>query len=172
MKLRDATEADLPAIVAIYNEAIPSRRATAQLEPVTVAERLPWYREHSPEHHPIWVVELEGAIAGWLSFSRFISRCAYDGTAEISVYVRADFQGRGVGRELLAAAVERGPGLGLTALLGLIFGHNEESLRLFARFGFERWGNLPQVARLDGVERDVVIMGRHLRPSKDDLPND
>jgi L-amino acid N-acyltransferase YncA len=162
VNLRDASEADLPAIVAIYNEAIPTRRATAQLDLVTPEERLPWFREHSPEHHPIWVLELDGTIAGWLSFSRFITRCAYDGTAEISVYVAENFQRRGVGRELLAAAVARAPALGLTALLGLIFGHNEASLQLFSRFGFERWGTLPRVARLDGVERDVVIVGRHL----------
>ena len=70
MKIRDAGEADLPAIVAIYNDAIITRMSTAQLDPVTVAERLPWFRGHSPERHPLWVLEAEGTVAGWFSFRR------------------------------------------------------------------------------------------------------
>jgi phosphinothricin acetyltransferase len=56
----------------------------------------------------------------------------------------------------------RAPRLGLKTLLGFIFGHNEPSLRLFEVFGFQRWGILPRVAELDGVERDLVIIGRRL----------
>jgi phosphinothricin acetyltransferase len=162
MKLRAAAESDLPAIVEIYNSAIATRVATAQLEPVTVGERLPWFRDHSAEAHPIWVLELDEQVAGWLSFSAFIPRCAYHATSELSVYVHESFWRRGVGAHLLGAAIEGAPSLGVKTLLGLIFGHNEASLRLFEKFGFERWGCLPRVANLDGVERDLVIVGRHL----------
>jgi predicted O-methyltransferase YrrM len=61
----------------------------------------------------------------------------------------------------LERAIARAPSLGITALVGLIFAHNEPSLKLFQRFGFERWAFLPGVAQLDGVERDLVVMGRH-----------
>ncbi len=162
MKLRDAAERDLPAIVEIYNAAIATRMATAELESVTVAERLPWFREHTPEQHPIWVLESDGRIAGWLTFSVFIPRSAYRVTSELSVYVHEDFRQRGVGAQLLKAAVARAPGLGLTTLLGLVFAHNEASLRLFGKFGFARWGELARVAKLDGVERALVIVGRHV----------
>ncbi|HEY2801845.1 MAG TPA: GNAT family N-acetyltransferase [Chthoniobacterales bacterium] len=160
MKLRDATEADLPAIVEIYNATIPTRMVTAQLEPVTVKERLLWFREHSPESHPIWVAESDGAIAGWLSIFPFLTRCAYRGTAELSVYVHDDFRRRGVGAALLEAAIVRAPEYGLTAFVGLILAHNEPSLQLFAKAGFKKWGHLPGIARLDGVPRDLVIVGR------------
>ena len=60
----------------------------------------------------------------------------------------------------LGRAVERAPALDLRTLVGLIFGHNAASLRLFESFGFERWAHLPRVAELDGVERDLVIVGR------------
>lgn len=165
MKLRDAAEADLPAIVEIYNAAVATRLSTAQLAPVTVAERLPWFREHSPNGHPIWVMEEAGEIAGWFSFSEFVKRAGYRGTAEISVYVHEKFQGRGIGRALLAEAIARSPALRFTVLLGLIFGHNTPSLELFLRLGFERWGTLPRVACLEGIERDVVIFGRHIPPA-------
>ena len=105
---------------------------------------------------------MDGAIAGWLSFSEFIPRCAYHITSELSVYVHTDFWRRGVGARLLGAALERAPSLGFITLLGLIFAHNAASLRLFEKFGFARWGHLPRVAQLDGVERDLVIVGRHL----------
>ncbi len=72
------------------------------------------------------------------------------------------FRRRGVGRTLLDEAVERSSSLEITALTGLIFGHNEASLQLFARAGFVPWGVLPRVARVDGIERDIVIVGRHL----------
>ncbi len=71
-------------------------------------------------------------------------------------------QRQGIGRALLARAVERAPLLGLKTLLGFIFGHNEASLHLFESFGFERWAVLPAVAELDGIERDLIILGRRI----------
>ena len=162
MIIRDAVEADLPAIVEIYNDAIRGRISTAQLDPVTVEERLPWFREHSPASHPLWVAESDGLIAGWLSFQSFITRCAYRGTAEVSVYVSQKFRRAGVARALLEKAIAHSPSLEINALVGCIFGHNEPSLRLFERLGFERWGVLPRIARVDEVERDLVMVGRHI----------
>lgn len=162
MTIRDAAEADLPAIVDIFNATVPTRLSTAVLEPVTLEERRPWFHEHSRDRHPLWVAELDGCIAGWLSFHSFITRCAYRGTAEVSVYIHENFRRRGVARRLLEEAIRRAPSLEITALTGLILGHNIASLQLFERLGFARWGVLPRVARLDGVERDIVIVGRHI----------
>ena len=164
MIIRDAVEADLPTIVEIYNATVPTRMVTAELEPTTVEARLPWFREHSSEHYPFWVAESEGRVIAWLDFKRFLPRCAYHGTAEISVYVDEEFRRRGVGQRLLEQAIARAPSLGITALVGLIFGHNEPSLKLFQSLGFERWGFFPGVAQLDGVERDLVVMGQHCPP--------
>lgn len=162
MTIRDAVESDLPAIVAIYNATIPSRMVTAELEPTTVQARLAWFREHTTDHHPFWVMESGEQIAGWLSILGFLPRCAYRGTAELSVYVDDSFRRRGVARRLLQKAIARAPSLGINAMVGLIFAHNDPSLRLFEGLGFERWGLLPRVAQLDGVERDLAIVGRHI----------
>ena len=164
--IRDAVESDLPAIVAIYNAAIATRIATAQIEPVSIEEGRNWLSEHSPDNHPLWVAELDGRVAGYLGFKPFLPRCAYRGTAEISVYVDEKFRRRGVGRRLLQEAIARAPSLEIFAMTGLIFGHNEPSLKLFERLGFQRWGWLPRIARLDGIERDLIIMGRHIARSQ------
>jgi L-amino acid N-acyltransferase YncA len=161
MIIRDAVEADLPAIVEIYNSTVPTRMVTAELEPTTVEARLPWFREHSPDGYPLWVAESNGVVIGWVDFKNFLPRCAYRGTAEISVYVHEDVRRSGVGRRLLQHTIACAPSLGITALVGLIFGHNEPSLKLFETLGFERWGFLPAVAQLDGVKRDLVVVGRH-----------
>ena len=162
MNVRDATTADLPAIVAIYNAAIPGRMATADTEPVTVESRAAWFVGHAPDTHPLWVWEADDTIGGWLSFQAFYGRPAYRATAELSVYVAPTHRRRGIGRRLLGHALRRSPALGLTTLLGFVFGHNQPSLALFADFGFARWGLLPRVAVLDGTERDLVILGRRL----------
>ena len=162
LQIRDASEADLPAIVEIHNAAIATRISTAQLEPVTVEGRREWFRAHSPVQYPIWVAELDGTVAGWLSFREFLPRCAYRGTVEISVYVSEKFRRRGIGRKLLQQAIARGPQLGMHSVVGLIFSHNEPSIALFRAAGFERWGFLPGVARVDQTPRDLTIFGRHL----------
>ncbi|MEH2115346.1 GNAT family N-acetyltransferase [Nostoc sp.] len=164
MTIRHATETDLPAIVAIYNAAVPSRMATADLEAVSVESRLPWFKGRSPSQRPLWVIEVDGIIAGWLSFQSFYGRPAYSKTAEISIYIAPNFHRSGLGRQLLGQAINESPSLGIKSLVCFIFAHNQPSLKLFETFGFERWGHLPNIAELDSVERDLVIMG--LRISK------
>jgi L-amino acid N-acyltransferase YncA len=164
MTIRDATEADLPAIIGIYNATIVGRIATADTEPVSVESRHDWFHEHNPNERPLWVALVNDDIAGWLSFQSFYGRPAYRATAELSVYVASDRRRKGIGNALLTKAIERAPQLGLKTLLGFIFGHNDASLRLFEKFGFQRWGVLPRVAELDGVERDLIIVGRRVVP--------
>lgn len=162
--LRHATEADLPAIVAIYNSTVPSRIVTADTEPVTVESRVPWFRAHNPATRPLWVVLDRGTVCAWLSFNSFYGRPAYNGTAEISLYLAESHRRRGLGRDLVQFALDRAPECGVHTLLGFIFGHNEPSLRLFLQFGFAPWGRLPRVAVLDGIERDLVILGCRIAP--------
>lgn len=163
MRIRNATIEDLPAIVAIYNSTVPSRMVTADTEPVSVASREKWFHEHSPERRPLWVAEEQGQVLGWISLSSFYGRPAYNGTCEVSLYLAPDQRRKGLGTKLLQHCIDFAPAVGVLTLLGFIFGHNEPSLELFKKFGFERWGHFPRVAVLDGVERDLVILGLRLR---------
>jgi phosphinothricin acetyltransferase len=161
MTIRHATAADLPAIVDIYNASIPGRLATADTEPVTVEQRREWFAAFSPEGRPIWVLEADG-IAGWLGLRSFYGRPAYHGTVECAVYVDPAFQRRGIARRLLEHALAAAPGLGIRTVLAFVFAHNAPSVALFERYGFDRWGELPRVAELDGIERDLLILGRRV----------
>ena len=181
---RLATLDDLPAIVAIYNSTVASREVTADTEPVTVASRIGWFHEHNPERRPLWVIEAAGEVAGksevagevagrseaagepgmlgWMSYSNFYGRPAYAGTAELSIYIAEDWRGKGIGRYCLQQAIEFAPHINVHTLLGFIFGHNAASLALFGKFGFATWAHLPRVANLDGIERDLIILGKRV----------
>jgi L-amino acid N-acyltransferase YncA len=159
MIIRHATETDLPTIVEIYNAAVPSRMATADLEPVSVESRMAWFQGRVPSQLPLWIIEVDSVIGGWLSFQSFYGRPAYHSTAEISIYISPDFQHQGLGKQLLTKAISESPNLGLKTLVSFIFAHNHPSLKLFEKFGFQHWGHLPKIADLDSVERDLIIMG-------------
>jgi L-amino acid N-acyltransferase YncA len=160
--IRDANMSDLNTIVDIYNTTIASRMVTADLEPISVEKRIPWFNEHSPAFRPLWVVENEGVICAWVSFQSFYGRPAYNATAEISIYIHPDYRGRKLGKYLIQKAIDACPSLQIKTLLGFIFGHNAPSIQLFSSFGFEKWAHLPNVAELDGVERDLLILGKRI----------
>ncbi|XID94671.1 GNAT family N-acetyltransferase [Paenibacillaceae bacterium WGS1546] len=155
-----AERADLDRIVEIYNTTIASRMVTADLEPVSVESREAWFEAHNERRRPLWVMKENGRIIAWLSFSDFHSRAAYDSTVEISIYLSPECRARGIGSLFLQKAIEECPRLGIRRIVALVFAHNEPSLALLRKFGFEQWGYLPEVARMDGNDVDVVIMGR------------
>lgn len=159
---RDATIHDLPSIVSIYNSTIPSRMVTADTEEISVESKVTWFAEHSTTCRPLWVIEKDGKICGWLSFQSFYGRPAYNSTAEISIYLHEDYRGNGLGKVLLQKAIEACPELHIKNVLGFIFAHNTASLQLFKLFGFEKWAHLPKVAELDGTERDLIILGKRI----------
>ena len=161
-RYRLARFADLPDIVAIYNSTVAGRMVTADTEPVTVESRHAWFAEHTPEKRPLWVVEDQGRILGWMSYSNFYGRPAYSGTAELSIYLHEEVRGQGLGKYFLQAAIDFAPEIKVHTLLGFIFGHNAPSLGLFERFGFARWATMPGVATLDGIERDLIILGKRV----------
>jgi len=161
-KLRDANIEDLSEIVRIYNTTVAGRMVTADTEPVTTASREAWFHEHSPDFRPLWVLEDGTSVCGWLSFQSFYGRPAYNATAELSIYIDESYRGRGIGRYLLQQAIDAAPRLQMKTLLGFIFGHNEPSLKLFYKFGFENWAKLPGIAELDGIERDLIIVGKRV----------
>lgn len=162
IEFKNATHDQLPTIVHIYNEIIPSRLATADLEPVSVASREAWFQAFDPTTRPLWVMQTSnGEVAGWVSLESFYGRPAYGQTAEISIYIDEAFRHHGLGQQALDHVFHQLPRLGLDNIVAFIFSHNVPSQGLFKKNGFETWGHLPNVAKMDGQLRSLDILGRH-----------
>lgn len=163
MLIRLAQIDDLPAIVDVYNQSIPSRQSTGDTEPLRVVDRVSWFREHRPQKHPIFVAEVDGQVAGWCSLSAYRpGRAALRFTAEISYYIAPAHHRQGIGTALLKHALAACPALQFRHLFAIVLENNEASLRLLEKMGFEKWGYLPRVANFDGKEIGHVYYGRHV----------
>ena len=167
--IRDARLEDLPRIVGIYNAAIPGRRATADTEPITVESRMDWFYAHNAGDRPLWVYVTQnegdrmGTILGWISLNSFYGRPAYQATTEVSIYVAPEAQGQGIGSCLLQKIIAHCQTSEIKTVMGFVFAHNDPSLNLLQKFGFEQWGYCPRIALLDGEEKDLVILGKRIR---------
>lgn len=157
-----AQQNDLPKIVSTYNSTVASRLVTADLEPVSVESKQAWFDAHTPNRRPLWIVTLNGTYTGWMSFNSFYGRPAYDGTVEVSIYLEESVRGKGLGKICLQKAFEACAELNIKTLLGFIFDHNEPSLQLFYKMGFEKWAHLPKIANMLDAERGLIILGKRI----------
>lgn len=150
---------DAEGIRAIYNVEVTTSTSTFDLTPRTLAEQEEWLREHAGAHPAIVAVE-GGEVIGFGALSPFRDRPAYATTVEDSVYVRADWQGRGVGKALLTELLRLAAAHGFHAVIARIGGHNEASIALHRSCGFEIVGVEREVGRKFGRWLDVVEMQR------------
>lgn len=165
MQVREATEADLPVIVEIYNQSIPGGWSTADTTSITVADRVEWFRKFNSARRPIWVAEVEGKVVATTYLSSFYGgRPAYDATAEISIYIATAYHRRGIGQRLKQWVIEQCPRLGITTLLSMHFDHNEATRRINESLGFQRLGHLTDIAVVQGQSRGLVISALRIPP--------
>ncbi len=119
MKIREAVESDLPAIIDIYNRSVEEGVASTNTRPTTVTRSKGWFRQHKASGKSILVAEDNGKIIGWLSVRPFFRRPAYDSTAKVLVYIAPGDRKKGVGGELLANALAQSPSIGINAARGV-----------------------------------------------------
>ena len=162
LSIRDAAREDLPAIFAIYDEQVLHGTATFDTGPRDPAGRLEWFEEHPRDRYPAIVAEESGGVLGWARLQPWSERCAYARAAENSVYVRKDARGRGVGRALLAALLERARGAGIAVILARVVEGNPASLRLHQAAGFRPVGTMRRVGEKFGRILDVALLDLHL----------
>lgn len=163
--MRRAGRADCPAILAIYNDAVLTTTASYDYEPRTLEHRQEWFDAHQRDDYAIFVAEESssagpGRIIGWSALNKFHDRMGYRFTAENSVYVAADQRGRGLGSRLLEPLIPAAKDRGVRAVIAAIDAANGASIRLHARFGFEKVGLFRQVGYKFDRWLDVVYMER------------
>ena len=163
IQIRTAKLEDLPSIVAIYNQAVPTHQSTANTTPYAADERKTWFAEHPPDKRPIFVALIEGQVVGWCSLSWYRpGRAALRFTAEISYYVDTFHQGQGVGSALATRALQACPSLGIKNVVAVVIEHNAGSIKLLEKMGFEKWAYLPRVLDFDGVECGEYYFGKRV----------
>jgi L-amino acid N-acyltransferase YncA len=157
LHIRSTELKDIPAITEIYNDAILNTTATFDTETKTIDDRTQWFLNHG-EKYPVLSAEKDGKVIGWASLTKWSDRCAYEKTAEVSVYLHKDFRGKGIGKQLLEQLILHGEKAGLHYLLARISEGNEASIHLHELFGFEHIGVMKEVGFKFGRFLNVHLM--------------
>lgn len=159
-ELRDATARDLPAILAITNDAIATSEAIWATSPRTLEERRAWMETRQDAGHPVVVAVEDGTVLGFASYGPFRAYEGYALTVEHSVYVASSAQRRGIGRLLLDEMIARAEKAGMHVLIGAITASNVASIALHRNAGFSESSPLPHMGRKFGRWLDLVFMYR------------
>lgn len=155
--IRKALESDVPFITEVYNDAILNTTATFDTEIKTIDDRMQWLKNHDSKH-PVLIAEENNIKKGWASLTMWSDRCAYEATAEVSVYVHKNFRAQGVGKKLLEQLVVSTQNAGLHYLLARISEGNAASIHIHSEFGFSTIGVMHEVGYKFGKFLDVTMM--------------
>lgn len=161
--VRDATEADLAVISALYNATIPTTTAAWTERPETLAERRAWFDRRRSAGDAVLVAEESGTVVGFTAYGDFRDTSTWPGyriVAELSIHVAERWRGRGVGRSLMAELVERARAAGKEQLVAGIDGANEASIRFHERLGFREVARMPAIGEKFGRRLDLVLVQR------------
>jgi phosphinothricin acetyltransferase len=155
--MRNATIDDLKSITKIYNDAIKNTVATFDTEIKTIKEQTKWFSDHGKKN-PILVAEENGSVIGWAALSKYSTRCAYSDTAEISLYVKEENQGKGIGKKLMESIIKEGKNAGLHVIIARITDGNKKSIHIHESVGFSHIGIMKEVGYKFGKLLDVYLM--------------
>lgn len=173
MTIRDATEADLPALRDIYNHALLHTTAIWNDDVVDVENRRAWFQARATQGYPILVAEIDGRVAGYASFGDFRVQDGFRATVENSIYVIPEAQGKGVARALMAALVDRARACGKHVMIAAVHDDNTASMQLHQALGFRTTGVLHEAGQKFGKWVNLVFLELRLddRP-RPDAPTD
>ncbi len=164
-KVREAVDADLPAIVDLQNVLLSTTTVEWTERPHTVPERADWLRRQRVLQYPVLVAVAASEVVGWCSFSDFRDTTKWPGyqyTVEHTIHVREDNWGNGVGRSLMTALLEAAHSLGKHVMVGAVTGENEASIRFHERLGFVEVARMPHVGAKFGRWLDLVLLQKRI----------
>jgi L-amino acid N-acyltransferase YncA len=163
VSIRAARESDIPAITAIYTDAVKYGTASFELEPPDEAEMARRQGALLAKCFPYIVVERAGSIAGYAYAGPYRDRRAYDWCVEDSIYIAPQFHRQGIGRLLLTQLIAECEARGFRQMLGVIGDSaNTASIAVHAACGFRLIGNFQSIGFKHGRWLDTVLMQRAL----------
>jgi phosphinothricin acetyltransferase len=147
--VRDATEGDLPAIRDLYNALIATTTVAWRDDPSTLEEQAKGFADRTAAGYPTLVADDAGEVVGYTTCGSFRSERfpGYRHTAELTVHVRGDRHGQGIGRTLIEALVERARSIDLHVLVAAVDADNAPSIRFHESLGFVQVAKMPEVGR-------------------------
>jgi L-amino acid N-acyltransferase YncA len=160
--IRPATEADLPAILAIYNDAVVNTAAIWNDDIVDLDNRIAWFRTRTGQGFPVLAAVEGDHVLGYASYGDFRAFQGYRFTVENSIYVAGDARGKGAGSALLAALVDAARAQGKHMMVAGIEAGNGVSLRLHAKQGFVETARMPELGFKFGRYLDLVFLQKTL----------
>lgn len=161
--LRPSTDADVPAIAAIYAHHVLTGTASFELTPPSVADMLQRRADVLAKGLPYLVAEQDGQVLGYAYCGPFRPRPAYRFAAEDSIYLAPEAAGRGLGKALLAELAARAQQAGIRKLVAVIGDSaNVGSIGVHRAVGFTTVGVLKSVGRKFDRWLDVVMMEKPL----------
>lgn len=144
--IRLANFSDIETLTDIYNQAILSKRCTADMDTFTSEERMKWFNEHQDERYPLYVYEKDGKVVGYATLSSYRPRRAFEKTVEVSYYIDFDYHRMGIGDALLEHMITVARSLNYNTLIAILLGVNKGSTGLLVKHGFEKFGVIPDIA--------------------------
>jgi L-amino acid N-acyltransferase YncA len=160
--IRIASLCDIEQITEIYNQGIQDRIATLESATKSVGEMIDWLNNRSPRHRVLVIGDENNVVKGWASLNVFNARECYQGVADLSIYIRRENRGQGLGRELLLALVEMGKQMGFYKMVLTTLAANNTGHKLYQSVGFTKVGTYVKQGMLDGKWVDVNIMEKFL----------
>ena len=160
--IRPATEADLPAILAIYNDAVINTAAIWNDDIVDLDNRIAWFRTRLGQGFPVLVAVEGETVLGYASYGDFRAFQGYRFTVENSIYVATSARGKGAGSSLLAALVDAAKEQGKHMMVAGIEAGNDVSLRLHVKQGFVETARMPELGFKFGRYLDLVFLQKTL----------
>lgn len=161
LTIRKATSVDVPAITAIYNEAILNTTATFDTEIKSIENRMEWFKNRDA-NFPVFVAEKSGEVVGYASLSGWSDKKAYNITAEISLYILPHYRKAGIGASLLEVIIAEAYNTTLVSIIARISEGNDHSIYLHTKNGFEMVGTLKSVGKKFGKLLDVTMLQKVL----------
>ncbi|WP_419955095.1 arsinothricin resistance N-acetyltransferase ArsN1 family A [Neobacillus niacini] len=159
--IKIAGESDINSILEIYNQGIEDRIATLETEIKDYAYMKDWFDRHKGRYKVI-VTEHEGQVVGWSSLNQYNNRSAYDGVADISVYISRHYRGKGIGKKLLIELESLAKQNGFHKMVLFTFPFNQLGQGLYKTMGFREVGVFKNQGILDGKFVDVMAMEKLL----------
>jgi phosphinothricin acetyltransferase len=158
--IRPVEEADLPAVIGIYNWAVNQTFATIDSEPLSAEEAVTWWEAHL-KHHPLFVAQHDGdGVIGWARLMPWKQR-GFD-IMEDLVYVDPLHHKHGVGRLLLSRLLEEARTMDVRSVVASVAADNGPGLRLHTSLGFEMVGTLKQAAYKFERWMDIALVQKLL----------